>query len=500
MKEQLFDPPKNIEAEEAVLGSILIDPYVLDAIEPLNLKHFDFYIERNQWVYQACIELHQDGSPIDLLSLATQLKNNGKLEEIGGEPRLTELMNVTPTSTHGYHYAQLVVDKANRRRQSNALSQIARYTLDPANKDYIVQSERVWDNRLNGRGAITRPDTWEIYDLGKAYEPRPPLTWVVEGLFSLPSLSIVYGAPGTMKSILLADMLACVSVGLPWLEPWPNEPATVQRKTEGLPVLWIDFDNGPRRTHERFEAVGRARNIGEGAPLYYTSMPDPWLDASDPGQMEMLARRVKKLKARVIVIDNLGIISGATEENSADMANVMAALRKLAESCHAAVIVIHHQSKNKGATRVGDTLRGHSSIESALDLALLVNRQEGADRVEIKSTKTRDIDVFPFAAQFAYEHKPGTVELATAKFFGVKPEETDDSRTLELTIKACVSTNPGLSKNKLTDIVKKELPEVGILRIKGAIDSAATEQKIEVKSAGTGKKFAYYPVERQLSS
>jgi RecA-family ATPase len=78
------------------------------------------------------------------------------------------------------------------------------------------------------------------------------------------------------------------------------------------------------------------------------------------------------------VIDNLGTASGGADENSAQMIGVMAGLRQIAEEGELAVLVIHHKSKGDGV-RADDSLRGHSSIESAVDLALVVEREEGLD-------------------------------------------------------------------------------------------------------------------------
>ena len=129
---------------------------------------------------------------------------------------------------------------------------------------------------------------WPLYTLADAYRPRPPLRYLVDGLFPLPSLSIVYAAPGTLKSLLLADMAVCVAAGLPWLPASPNGSG-MARCTRQTPVLWCDFDNGKDRTHGRFEALARARNLPETTPLHYVSMPSPWLDAGRPDGMDDVA-------------------------------------------------------------------------------------------------------------------------------------------------------------------------------------------------------------------
>src|ERR671925_673635 len=88
--------PHNIEAEEAVLGSLLIDP---DAILQTStfLKPADFYLERHAWIYEAISELHERRQPADLVTLTDELERRNQLAEIGGAVYLTSLINATPT-------------------------------------------------------------------------------------------------------------------------------------------------------------------------------------------------------------------------------------------------------------------------------------------------------------------------------------------------------------------------------------------------------------------
>lgn len=116
--------PHNIEAEEAVLGSLLIDP---DAIIHIStfLKPADFYIERHAWVYEAINDLHERREPADLVTLSDELERRGQLGEIGGAAYLTSLINTTPTSIHAEYYARIVERTAVLRRLIDAAGKIA---------------------------------------------------------------------------------------------------------------------------------------------------------------------------------------------------------------------------------------------------------------------------------------------------------------------------------------------------------------------------------------
>lgn len=301
-------------------------------------------------------------------------------------------------------------------------------------------------------------DPWEgqIYTLRDAYAPREPLKFLVAGLLTEPSLSIIYGAPGTLKSMLLGDMAICVAAGKSWL----------QREVIQSSVMWIDFDNGQRRTHERFAALARARSLPDNTPLSYVSMPQPWLNAESPEDIERLMNRIVKNNIKLVCIDNLGLISMGVEEKSDAMIPIMANLRLLSEQTGAAVAVIHHQRKRVGSeSRAGDSLRGHSGIEGAIDLALLVTREENSNWITIQSTKTRDVEVLPFMAEFRYDHKIGSNELQTASFVKIELEDNTSDRAIERVIISICKENPMINQKKVISLAKKEL-NAGINRIR----------------------------------
>jgi hypothetical protein len=348
-------------------------------------------------------------------------------------------------------------------------------------------------------GAPLPPDPWQIKTLADAYAVRPPLQFLVAETITAPSLVVVYGAPGCLKSMLVADLAVCVASGTNWLEP-SDCKAPDARATIRTPVLWCDFDNGERRTSERFEALARARQLPASTPLHYVSLPNPWLVASDPNSMADLYTRVKRLGVQLVIIDNLGTVCGDADENSADMIPVMASFRQLAEMTGACVILIHHQRKSYGTNgRSGDSLRGHSSIEAALDLGLLVMREEFSDTLLVKSTKTRDVDVAPFGAVWEYTHKPGTKELHTAIFKGSEVPGVPNSDTaIRTAILDAVGASPygPLSQSQIVATVKRVVPSAGQNKIRKLTDALASEGLLFVTPGPRGSMM-YAPIGSQ---
>ncbi len=348
----------------------------------------------------------------------------------------------------------------------------------------------------NRAGLVVPPpetvDPWQVFTLHDAYQERPPVEYTAGMLFAKPSLNIVYGSPGTMKSMMLADLAVCVAAGIEWLPPasWINGNLARGIPTRQCPVMWLDFDNGRRRTHDRFAALGRARDLPPDIPLYYYSMPSPWLDGSNKASVSELILRMLDRGVGFLIVDNLGVVSGDADENSGEMAHVMSEFRQLGEETLAGVVMVHHQRKSTGInSRAGDTLRGHSSIEASLDLALLVQREELSDLISVKATKVRGDDVLPFSAVFTFEHDRYG-ELYKARFFGVAAEDNRSGAAIEREILQALD-GASLNKTELTRAVKETLSDVGINRIRDMIDRLAASGKLYVSTGKNNTEKVY---------
>ena len=125
--------PANVEAEQAVLGSLLIDP---DAIVKVSttLRDVDFYREPHQWIFRALLALHERREPADFVTLVDELERNEQLEEIGGPAYITQLINSTPTAIYVDHYARIVERTATLRRLIGAANQIAELAYDESHE------------------------------------------------------------------------------------------------------------------------------------------------------------------------------------------------------------------------------------------------------------------------------------------------------------------------------------------------------------------------------
>jgi len=127
--EQQIQIPANVSAEQAVLGSILIDNEVLGKVAAI-LKPSDFFRERYGWVFQSMLDLHARHEPVDFVTLQVELERQGKLADLGGPAALTNLLSVSPTSFYAEHYARIVQEMARRRHLISVAGKIAELAYD----------------------------------------------------------------------------------------------------------------------------------------------------------------------------------------------------------------------------------------------------------------------------------------------------------------------------------------------------------------------------------
>jgi replicative DNA helicase len=135
-------PPQNLEAEASLLGAMLIDGDAIVKVADIVMAE-DFYDERHRHIYAAAKHLYDKHSPIDVLTLADELKNNQLLEVVGGPSYLSELTNFVPTAAHAANYAEIVASKALRRRLIKASQDITTfgYNEEESLQSLIEQAE-----------------------------------------------------------------------------------------------------------------------------------------------------------------------------------------------------------------------------------------------------------------------------------------------------------------------------------------------------------------------
>lgn len=472
-------PPHNEHAEQYILGAVLHDPSCLPAVASV-LQGRDYYFDHHGQIFDAFLDLQNLGESLDIASVTERLNVKGHGRENDFSYLLgvsSDLVGASKAAQNAVASATLVKRSSLKRRQRRlAQEMIEKPDLDRNKIKGELEEIETELARLDGQ----KKESWTVYTAKDACAERDPIQYIISGLFTLPSLSITYGPPAAFKTFLLADAGLCVAGGIPFLG----------RGVIQCPAMLVDFDNGARRSHERIEALLRGNDLPETIPFFYVSMPSPWLNAGNHRDVENLIQRVNDRGVKFLIIDNLGLISGGADENSAEMIHVMGNLRLLAERTGAAVVPIHHERKNTGAGgRAGDAVRGHSSIEAALDLALQVEREQHSNVITIKSTKTRDVDVMPFGAEFFYEHKTETGELSKALFASHEVEDNLSDNAIEKAIRDALTASPLVNQAELVEKVKAQGIEAGKNRIGPIANRLANLGRIVVNHGPRGSRL-----------
>ena len=165
-------PPQDLEAEKALLGSIMLRPdVVFDVLDSVNPE--SFYSERHKVIFKAMFELASKREPIDLLTVTTRLREQKELEGIGGTPYVSELLNTVPSATNVDYYAEIVRKKAVLRNLINASHHIGElaYSEEKELEHVLEEAEKRMYNITNiSKGQKLEkiqdllPDAWDRFE------------------------------------------------------------------------------------------------------------------------------------------------------------------------------------------------------------------------------------------------------------------------------------------------------------------------------------------------
>lgn len=415
-----YIPPHNINVEEALLGSILMDPDAITRVMTI-VDAADFYIHRNGWIFNAILEMRLDGNPADFLTVCDFLQDrpaiseyeyDNLLEECGGDVYISKLVNVVPTALHAVGYAKIIATKAARRRMIQAAQEVASaacnddYTLD----DVIKRSETI----IDALRAVTPIQGWEWHTLAQACEKKEDRERLLEMLPPLPSIVVIYGLPGTFKTLLAQDLAVCISNGRTWLDPQPGK-IIGGFATKKVPVLWVDQDSGLEELERRFAALVAGLPANDDAPLYHTSFPIPMFEATDLASIQRVISEIKLTGAKVVIFDTLKRIAGDLDENLSEIDKALYAIRRIVEQTGALAIVIHHANKAGG-------LRGSTAISGAVDMVIKTEREDQSTTFTLGAEKTRQKTFRPLQISFDYRNdEHGELKMAAFRCVGYAP-------------------------------------------------------------------------------
>jgi replicative DNA helicase len=392
-------PPQSLEAEQSVLGSILIDRDALIEVADF-LKPEDFYRQAHARIYAVMIDLSERREPIDIVTVAEALDRSGDLEGIGGRAYLGTLSNQTPTAVHAAQYARIVERKAVLRNLIGAAGKIAGIGYeDPAEvTEAIDRAEAelfsVSQRRVSAGFAPLKGLLHEAYDrLDYLHEHRGEINGIRTGFGDLDSLTtglqksdlvIVAARPSVGKTSLalnIAEFAAArdrKSVGIFSLEM--SKEQLVLRLLSSV----ANIDSQRLRTgfldEMDFTRIAPAMNTLSEAPIYIDDTPNI-------STME-LRTKARRLQAEagldLVIVDYLQLMQATTTTRDAnrvqEVAEISRGLKALARELKIPVIALSQLSRQpemreSKEPRLSD-LRESGSIEQDADLVMFLWREK----------------------------------------------------------------------------------------------------------------------------
>jgi replicative DNA helicase len=410
-------PPHDIEAEEAVIGSLLIDPDAILKVA-VSLKAEDFFSETNRVIYQACLALYQRNEAINQITVAHELMRQDKLEQIGGAAFLSHLISNVPTSLHAEYYAQIVSNAAIMRRLIAAAAQIEALGYE-ASPEVEASLNKAEDILFQVRMRREPRDFIPIRDaLGQYFEEAGPPTALREGeiLHILTGFTALDDFLGGLQRSDLIVLAARPSLGKTSLALNIARNAAINQKAcvalcslemsrEAVVQRLLASESGVDsrkvrlgRFAEKDEIkIMEASGVLSEAPIYIDDSPQ--LRALD---IRSKARRLHfERNIDLIIVDYLQLIQGdgKNETRVQEISKITRALKTLARELNVPVLAVSQLSRAvewraSHVPQLAD-LRESGSIEQDADVVLFIYRDDMYFSAEDWS-KVHDIEKEPY--------------------------------------------------------------------------------------------------------
>ncbi len=392
-------PPQSIEAEMALLGSIMLRPDTMHEIMDF-IHDGSFYSEKHRLIFRGMLELFNKSTPIDLLSLSARLREKDLLEQVGGASYLTELVNFVPSSANVKHYAELVQKKHIMRNLIECADDISRLGYDESNElDQILDTaeKRVFEvtNFSSSHRFIelkeTLDEAWERLD--KLHKSKDEMRGIPTGFkeldnklagFQKSDLIILAARPSMGKTSLALDIarqtaiMHNVPVGIFSLEMSSQQLVDRMLAAESRVDAW-KLRTGQLSVDSEFESIRHSLDKLSKAPIFIDDQP-----ANNILKMRSVARRLKKEKGLgMIMVDYLQLMqptqSAKSDNVVQQVTEISRSLKQLARELEVPVLALSQLSRaveqRGGRPRLSD-LRDSGSIEQDADVVMFIHRED----------------------------------------------------------------------------------------------------------------------------
>jgi replicative DNA helicase len=398
---QMRVPPHSQEAEQSVLGAMLLDKDAVIAVAEFLLPD-DFYDERHAEIYKAMLSLYEDRVPVDVLTVTEKLKKNKYLKKIGGASYLTDVANTVPTAAHVEHYGRIVKDLSVKRSLMRAASKLVDFSsdegmstadlLDKAESEIFSLSQKnVSKSFISVRDALA-----ESFDrLDELQKQGEGLRGVSTGFEDLDkalagmqksNLIILAARPSVGKTTLALNIAQNAAVKGKRQVGYFSLEMSKEELIDRLLVSEADIDawklKTGKLTEEDFSKLSNAMGILAEAPIYIDDTP-----ALSILEMRTKARRLQvEHGLDLVVVDYLQLARSRNLENRVqEVSEISQGLKNLARELKIPVLALSQLSRGveqRGTKKPQlSDLRESGSIEQDSDVVMFLWR-ESDDNLE----------------------------------------------------------------------------------------------------------------------
>ncbi len=371
-----FKIPFSEEAERAVLGSIFIDPHVINLVEGI-VESDDFYHVRNKNIYQAMLELHERNKGIDLITVCDILEDKNQLDKLWGISNVSELSSEVPSSSNTIEYAKIIKEKS-RQRSAKKIAE------DVLHGDYTPENiSKIFENFIKSDSSS---DTLSIKDaLGQALDQMfavgdeknsistgfEKLNNILNGGLRPGDVYVMAGRPSMGKTTL------SIQIGFNIAKKYPVGVFSLETEAYMLTMKFLSSLSGiPEKLIKEPEQISEVVPEIESRKMYfYDNMATNITDIKS----KMRAMHYDK-KIKVFIVDYLQLISGSNprESKNNQVGEVSSELKKLARELKVPIILISQLSRavekrEPPVPKLSD-LRDSGNIEQDADVVMMLYR------------------------------------------------------------------------------------------------------------------------------
>lgn len=430
----------NIEAEQSILGAILIEPKSISEGNEVNLSSSDFYLDKHKIIYKCMKKLSDSDLEIDLIILSNELKNNKTLDEIGGVAYISSLITIVPTADNIIYYMKIVKNLAMKRYIHNMLLQAgtniqsmdtsALINFTDELKSTLLECTNVNDLFIDASTISLKTENSGAIETGFR-----SIDNVTGGGLNFGTLTVVTGEPGSGKSTFLNQILAnALSLGFngflysgeltyQMIMEWF---AKTVANTKHLSICTNNFGQYVRLSDEGFEMISNWTKD----KLFIYSKEARADEINLANAIEYLA--IKK-NVKLFILDNLMTLECSGSDKYEKQIIAVKALKNLAKKYNLVVILVAHSNKSSFMNREPHVfeISGASEIPNLADYIFKMTREDGKPFTHALILKNRITGIIKKRAllEFKSERKRFFTkgELELQKDFGYEPTYEQDS-------------------------------------------------------------------------